>query len=248
MAPEGRIDRLTIRNRPDALPVLHQSWQKLLFMHWRLPPESLRPHIPPQLELDTFDGSAWIAVTPFIVRHTRPVFLPAIPWLSDFNEVNVRTYVYFKGVPGVWFFSLDTDSLSAVLGASAAFMLPYKYAQMSFREEADRIFYTSSRGGESGQPTALEATWRRGGMIGEAQPESLEFFLVERYCLYAVDARHQVYRARIHHDPWKLQKAELISLRSTMIESQGLPDPAGDPLLHYSERRDVSVWPLKRVS
>ena len=247
MEQQGGIDRVSIRQRPGSLPVMYQSWRKLLFMHWKLPPELLRPHIPNRLQIDTFDGQAWIAVTPFIVRNLRPVFLPPFPWLSDFNEVNVRTYVHYDGVPGVWFFSLDADSVLAVAGASTAYRLPYRHARIRFREEKDQIFYSSRRIAYPVPPADLELSWRKGEMLGEAEPDSLEFYLVERYCLYAVDGS-EVYRARIHHPPWKLQRAELVSLRSTMLERQGLPQPAGEPLLHYSEIQDTAIWPLQKVS
>ena len=225
---------------------MYQSWNKLLFMHWQLPPELLRPLIPDRLEIDTFDGSAWIAITPFVVRNARPVFLPPLPWLGDFNEINVRTYVHFDGVPGIWFLSLDADSILAVLGARATYRLPYHFARISFREEGDQVFYTSSRAVSSPLPAEFEACWRKGEMLGEAEPDSLEFFLAERYCLYAANGT-DLYRARIFHQPWKLQKAEMISYRSTMVESQGLLTPAGDPLVHYSEGMDTAIWPLKTM-
>ena len=247
MEQQGGIDRVSIRQRPGSLPVMYQSWRKLLFMHWKLPPELLRPHIPNRLQIDTFDGQAWIAVTPFIIRNLRPVFLPPFPWLSDFNEVNVRTYVHYDGVPGVWFFSLDADSVLAVAGASTAYRLPYRHARIRFREEKDQIFYSSRRIAYPVPPADLELSWRKGEMLGEVEPDSLEFYLVERYCLYAVDGS-EVYRARIHHPPWKLQRAELVSFRSTMLERQGLPRPAGEPLLHYSEIQDTAIWPLQKVS
>ena len=247
MTAEDGIDRVSIRQRPALLPIMYQSWRKLLFMHWKLPPELLRPHIPNRLEIDTFDGAAWIAITPFIIRNNRPFFLPPLPLLSNFNEVNVRTYVHFKGVPGVWFFSLDADSALAVLGARTGFRLPYHTARMSFKEEDDQIFYTSRRRASSAQTPVLEASWRKGEMIGEARLGSLEFFLVERYCLYAGSGRH-LYRARIFHPPWRLQRAELMNFRSTMLEAQGLPKPAGNPLLHYSEILNTAIWPLKKVS
>lgn len=225
---------------------MHQSWQKLLLMHWKLPAELLRPHIPERLQIDTFDGHAWIAITPFIVRNARPAFLPPLPLLSAFEEVNVRTYVHYDGVPGVWFFLLDANSMLAVLGATTTFRLPYRYANISFREYGDRILYTSNRAGSPAKPVQLEVSWRKGKMLGEAVPESLEFFLAERYCLYAADGE-TLYRARIFHAPWKLQEAELLSYRSTMIEAQGLPKPAGTPLLHYMERLDTAIWPIKKI-
>jgi uncharacterized protein len=241
------IDRLSIRRRPGLVPLMHQSWCKLLFMHWQLRPELLRPHIPPQLQIDTFDGKAWLGITPFTVRNMRPPFLPALPWLSDFNEVNVRTYVHHDGVPGVWFFSLDADSLMAVWGARVGFRLPYRLARMTFREDEDRIFYTSRRAPCAAGPAELEACWRKGEYLGEAQPDTLEFFLVERYCLYAA-AGKELYRARIHHQPWKLRAAEMVSCRLRMLEGQGLPNPQGEPLLHFSEIQETEIWPLKKVT
>ena len=247
MIPQKGIDRLSIRERPGMLPLMYQSWRKLLFMHWRLPPDQLRPHIPGRLSIDTFNGEAWIAITPFVIRNLHPVFLPPLPWLSNFNEINVRTYVHFDGVPGVWFFSLDADNLPAVLGARAAFRLPYHAARIKVREENDRIDYASSRTASSPRPVELEASWIKGEPLGVAEPESLEFFLTERYCLYAAQG-DDLYRARIFHAPWKLQTARLTALRSTMIEAQGLPIPVGDPLLHYSEGVDASVWPLRKIT
>jgi uncharacterized protein len=246
MAEQGGIDRLSVRRRPGCLPVMYQSWRKLLFMHWKLPPELIRPHVPDRLQIDTCEGCAWIGVTPFLVRNLRPVFLPPVPWLSDFNEVNVRTYVHYEGVPGVWFFSLDADSVLAVAGASTAYRLPYRHARIRFREEKDQIFYSSRRIVSPEQPARLEVSWRKGELLGEAAPDSLEFFLVERYCLYAVSGSG-LYRARVHHPPWQLQAAELTGLNSTMLEAQGLPKPAGEPLLHYSEHQDTAVWPLQKV-
>jgi len=237
-------DRLSIRQRPGGLPIMFQSWRKLLFMHWQIDPDALRPHVPERLEIDTFDGTGWLGITPFVVRNVRPPFLPPLPWLSDFTELNVRTYVHFRGVPGVWFFSLDADSLLAVLGARGTFRLPYHHARMTFTEEKDRIAFTSRRLGRDG--ASFEGVWRKGRMTGEADPASLEFFLVERYCLYATH-RGRLYRARISHPPWRLQEAELTSLASTMLESQGVPRGAGSPLLHYSEIQDTFIWPLTKI-
>lgn len=246
MAAPTATDRLSIRSRPDGVPLMYQSWRKLLFIHWRLPPELLRQHIPAPLEVDTFEGDAWVGITPFVVRNLRPVFLPALPWVGDFNEINVRTYVHLNGIPGVWFFSLDADSVMAVVGARAGYRLPYYTAEMSFREGEGIIRYTSKRTGNLTQPVEFRASWEKQETLGEAHSDSLEFFLVERYCLYAAD-EGKVYRARIFHPPWRLRTAQLHGFDSTMIEAQGLPNPNGVPLLHYSESQDAAVWPLKRV-
>ena len=247
MAGQGVIDRVSMRLRPFGMPIMYQSWEKLLFIHWPLAPEALRPHIPRQLEIDTFEGQAWIAITPFTVRDARPAFIPPIPFLSDFDETNVRTYVHYQGVPGVWFFSLDASSALAVLGARLAFHLPYWTAHMKLREEGNKIIYKTRRLRSSAQTPKMEAVWIKGAMLGEAPPGSLDFFLIERYCLYTVNDG-SLFRARIHHPPWKLQKAQLTSFRSTMLEGQGLPSPKGCPLLHYSEVQPTAIWPLKKVT
>jgi uncharacterized protein YqjF (DUF2071 family) len=244
-AESGGIDRLSIRERPESIPIMHQNWGKLLFMHWPIEAGALRPLIPGQLTIDTFEGTAWIAIAPFTMWGVRPSFTPPVPFLSEFHETNVRTYVHLDGVPGVWFFSLDASSSLAVLGARTFYHLPYFNAEIELEEETGTIDYRLSR---TDEPRAhLEASWTIGEPLPESEPGSLEFFLTERYCLYAADSSHRIYRSRIHHAPWPLQQAELNSLDSTMIESQGLPTPAGEPLLHYAEALAVDIWPLEKV-
>lgn len=245
MAEVEKIDRLSIRQRPSGVPLMEHHWGKLLFMHWPIPAESLRPLIPEPLEIDLFDGTAWIAVTPFTLWDVRLSFTPPVPWLSDFHELNVRTYVHYNGVPGVWFFSLDTNSMITVMGARTLFHLPYFNASIDLRQEEETIHYSLKRSG--GPPAEFEGSWTIKGGLHEAKPETLEFFLVERYCLYSTDNKN-LYRCRIHHRPWPLQKAKVKSYRSTMIESHGLPTPTGEPLLHYAEAIEVGVWPLEKVS
>lgn len=240
------LDRLAIRERPSGRPIMHQDWGKLLFMHWRMEEKLLRSLIPQALKIDTFNGSAWIAVTPFTMWDIRalPPLLPPVPGLSSMHELNVRTYVYLDNVPGVWFFSLDCNNAAATLAARTFYFLPYYKAEIKLEEEDERIDYSLVR---TDEPAAeLQASWTIGKALPESQPGSLEFFLTERYCLYS-EHQGDLYRARIHHEPWPLQQAKLISLSSSMIESNGLPTPKGDPLLHYSEQINVDIWPLKRV-
>lgn len=242
----SQIDRLSIREHPSGSPIMYQTWGKLLFMHWPIPADLLRPLIPQGLEIDLFDGTAWVGMTPFTMWDVRPVFLPALPGLSEAHELNVRTYVHFNGVPGVWFFSLDANHALAVLGARLMYHLPYFTARMSLKQQDQTIAFTSTRTDSQGPPAEFEATWKIGEALGEAEPESRDFFLIERYCLYAADG-DQLYRARIWHRPWPLQSAELQSCRSSMIESHGLPSPQGGPLVHYAEELKVSIWPLAEV-
>ncbi|HZE72055.1 MAG TPA: DUF2071 domain-containing protein [Pyrinomonadaceae bacterium] len=225
---------------------MHQAWGKLLFMHWRIEARVLRPLIPKRLEIDTFDGSAWIAITPFTMWDIRalPPFLPAIPGLSSMHEMNVRTYVHKDRVPGVWFFSLDANSAAAVLAARTFFFLPYYHAEMELDQDGNKIKYSSVRSDDP--PAELQATWTIGERLPFSHPGSLEFFLTERYCLYS-ERGGNLYRGRIHHEPWPLQEAALTFFNSTMIESQGLPTPKDAPLLHYCEEIKVDIWPLEGV-
>jgi uncharacterized protein YqjF (DUF2071 family) len=241
------IERLSVRARPPGLPIMYQTWGELLFMHWPVPPRSLRPLIPEPLGVDTHDAAAWIGLTPFTMWGVRPVFAPALPFLSESHELNVRTYVHLDGVPGVWFFSLDANNPLAVLGARLAFHLPYFGASMGLERHDRVIRFTSRRTDRRDPPANFEAAWRVGEELGEARPGSLDFFLLERYCLYSAH-KGRLYRARIFHRPWTLHSASLLSCRSTMLESQGLPAPGGAPLLHQQgESLRVRVWPRIRV-
>ena len=226
---------------------MRQYWGKLLFMHWAIEAELLRPLIPAQLSIDTFDGKAWIGVVPFTMWGIRASFLPAIPGTSAFHELNVRTYVHFKGLPGVWFFSLDAASRMAVWGARQFYYLPYFNAEMSFAQFGNSVKYHSQRNDARGAPAQLDAAWTIGEPLAQAHPGSLEFFLTERYCLYA-HHREQLYRSRIFHEPWPLRSATLDSYQSTMVGSLGIEEPKGEPRLHYAESIAVNIWPLKEVS
>jgi uncharacterized protein YqjF (DUF2071 family) len=235
-----------MRERPVGRPIMHQNWGKLLFMHWRFDAKLLRPLIPAQLEIDTFDGSAWIGVVPFTMWGIRASFLPAIPGTSAFHELNVRTYVHHRGVPSVWFLSLDAANRLAVWGARTFYHLPYFNAQMSLTQTGNTISYSSVRKDRRGEPAELQAIWTIGDTLPAALPDSLDFFLTERYCL-DTENNGKLYRARIHHQPWPLRKAELNSLDSTMIESHGLTILDGDPLLHYCEELSVEIFWLKEI-
>ncbi|HEX8458439.1 MAG TPA: DUF2071 domain-containing protein [Pyrinomonadaceae bacterium] len=242
---EDGIDRETIRQRPDSLPLMEHHWGKLLFMHWALPAEHLRPLIPAQLDIDTFDGKAWVGITPFTLWDVRLSFTPPVPYLSDFHELNVRTYVLYRGVPGVWFFSLNTNSSTTVFGARTFYFLPYFNARIDLNQEADTIHYSlhrtdAERGGR------FRASYEIGKELPEAEPGTLEFFLTERYCLYSASGE-SIYRARIHHRPWPLREAALLAHDSDIAEADYLPKLRGKPLVHYAEELAVDVWPPEKA-
>ncbi|HEV2901802.1 MAG TPA: DUF2071 domain-containing protein [Gaiellaceae bacterium] len=231
-------------HRPWPLPesswVMGQTWEELLFAHWRAPADALRSHLPDGLELQLFEDEAWIGVTPFRVTGLRARGLPPLPLLSSFLEVNTRTYVTAGGKPGIWFFSLDASSALAVEGARRGYRLPYFPADMRAEWRDGRLEYESRR--RSGAPAALRIRYRPIGDVLDADPRSLAYFLTERYCLYAEDAG-RLKRAEIHHAPWPLQAAEAEIEENTMPPS-GIELLDEAPLLHFSARQDVVIWPL----
>jgi len=224
-----------------------QTWHDLLFAHWPVEPTVLRPLLPPQLQIDTFEGRAWLAVVPFRMTGVRLRGTPSVPWLSAFPELNVRTYVTSGGKPGVWFFSLDAANPLAVAIARAWFHLPYFRARMSCEQREGLILYASQRTHRKAPAAFLECRYRPVGDVSSAQAGTLEHFLTERYCLYATNARGQIIRGEIHHPPWPLQPAEAEFARNSMTESLGIA-LTPQPLLHFARRQDVLVWPPRKIT
>jgi uncharacterized protein YqjF (DUF2071 family) len=219
-----------------------QRWHDLLFAHWPVPAAELQHLIPARLTIDTFNGHAWLAVVPFRMSGVRLRGTPAVPWLSAFPELNVRTYVKCEGRPGVWFFSLDAGNPLAVAIARAWFHLPYFRARMRCSNRDGWIEYISQRAHNGAVAAALEGRYRPVGPVIFPGPGTLEYFLTERYCLYTLDSKRQLIRGEIHHPPWPLQTAEAQFVRNTMAEAAGVLLPAGKPLLHFAKRQDVIVW------
>src|SRR5918992_1918264 len=186
--------------------VMFQRWHELLFAHWEVPAQQLRVKVPPELELDTRDGSAWLGITPFRMSNVRPRLGPPLPWVSAFPELNVRTYVKVEGKPGVYFFSLDAGNPLAVAAARALFHLPYHQASMRVTRDLAAVHY-SSRRTRSAERVQLVASYRAKGKPVRAAAGSLEHWLTERYCLYSLDRDRRVYRVEIHHAPWMLETA-----------------------------------------
>lgn len=240
-----------IGHRPRPLPrepwLMGQSWLDLLFAHWPLPPAVLRPVVPPQLPLDSFEGSAWIGVTPFEVRGLRLRGTAPLPLLSSFEELNVRTYVTVEGRPGIYFFSLDAASRAAVIAARRRYRLPYFHARIAKRPVPAGFAYTSDRLSADGPPARFQARYGPRGERLPVREGSLERWLSERYCLYTLDEEERVQRADIHHPPWPLHRAWAEIEVNTMAAQIGVELDA-EPLLHFSPRQDVAIWPLRALA
>jgi uncharacterized protein len=223
---------------------MSQSWHNLLFAHWPLAPNVVVDKVPPVFELDLYEGMAWLGIVPFRMTNVAPRGVPALPWLSEFLELNVRTYVRVGGKPGVYFFSLDAASRLAVWAARTWLNLPYHAARMSESANEDGVEYESRR---RGADATLSVRYGPVGATYRAPHGSLEYFLTERYCLYHVGHRGRPYRLEIHHPPWPLQAAQATFAANSLAEAAGLPLPDLPPLLHFSKRQDMVAWAPARL-
>jgi len=239
------------QHRPWPVPrrpwVMRQTWENLLFAHWPVSPERMRKLVPAELELDTYEATCWVAVTPFRLTGLRFRYAPPLPFGSDFPELNVRTYVEHKSRPGVFFFSLDAGSMAAVMGARATYHLPYFFADMSIAEESGWFSYSSKRHDDAS--VCFRGRYRP---IGEPdthhhQPGTHEHWLTERYCLYSL-SEGKLYRGDIHHVPWPLQSAECVIEENTMAAAAGIELPDVPPLLHFARELDVLIWLAEEIA
>ena len=247
------IDRLSPALEPDQSALMHQNWHHLLFLHWEIPAADLQALIPARLTVDTFEGKAYAGLIPFTITGVRAVMTPPLPWISSFHEVNVRTYVHLDGRdPGVWFFSLDASSSLAVAAARAMYKLPYFDADIDFSATSDsspEVAFKSRRTDERGAlPANIDVRYRPvEGPVQPAAPGSFEHFLVERYILYAQDDRNHLYRARVHHQPYPLQRAEVAGLEETLVWAAGIRRPENVPIRHYAREVNVKVYGLEKA-
>jgi hypothetical protein len=214
------------------------TWTDLAFLHWPVEEEVLRPFVPDWLELETYDGAAWLGVVPFTMSGVRIRGVPALPRLSTFPELNVRTYVRLGERGGIWFHSLDADSRWFVEAAKWRYNLPYQRSDMRSARIGDHVHYESARAG-----AAFSGNYRGSGDLFAAEPGSLEHFLVERYALFTENGGRR-YAAEIHHPAWSLQHAEATVDLNT-VSPVGLPGDAPHAL--FAGRQDVLVWPLREL-
>ncbi|MFT9596549.1 YqjF family protein [Mesobacillus sp.] len=226
---------------PDMNWVMSQEWHHTLFVHWPVPAASLREHIPQELEIDTFDGSAWVGIVPFQVKKTRGRFTPAIPFFSSYLEVNVRTYVKYGSRAGVYFFSLDANHLVAVLGAKAVFGLNYKQAKINFQED-DHFEMVSSRLQTADENARMELIYIPETQVFFAEPGTVEHWLTERYCLWTKRGSRLI-RGDIHHTRWELQRAQAELSHEMLIPFVHQEYLTQQPLLHYSKYKKAYFWP-----
>jgi len=235
------IDRTGPTRRPDQRVAGYQKWRHLLFLHWQIPVDILRPMVPEELTLDVHEGIAYIGVVPFVMQDVRPWRWWPTATAFHFLETNVRTYVHCQGRPGVYFFSLDAGSRLAVSAARHGWGLPYHFAQMKIQQHGEQIHYETIR--NTGPRHTVN--YRIGPALESSQPDSLEFFLLERYLLF-VQRNQRVFVGQVHHRPYPARQATLLNVHDELIAASGLPQPEGDPCcVHYAEGVDVDIFNLK---
>ena len=232
-------------HRPWPLPekpwVQGQTWCDLLFAHWRVDAAALRRVVPPTLPLHLWeDGSAWLGVTPFVVKGLRARGTPPLPWVSHFPELNVRTYVEVDGKAGIYFLSLDAGRRAAVIAARRGYRLPYFHARMRVEVTGERVDYASERIDSSGPAASFRGSYEPAGATTD---DPLGRWLAERYCAYTLGADGEPLRIDIHHPPWPLRPAKGELDAQPMAAPFGI-ELEGEPLLHFSGRQDTLIWAL----
>jgi uncharacterized protein YqjF (DUF2071 family) len=228
---------------PKVRPALRQGWKKLTFLHWEVEPDILRTHLPDDLELDLHEGKAYVGCIPFVMEKVRPVFLPAVPGISTFAEFNIRTYVTKNGIPGVFFITLDAKSRVTCFYANKKYGLAYRYAKAKVSGSLQSGYSWSSIRSKDG--VALSGSVKATSEVRQAEPDTLEYFLFERYSLYTVH-KNRIYHGYTHHAKWWYADGEAKLETNTLVDSYdfGLKDTKKPDIVHLSEGVDVVAWHL----
>jgi len=243
-------NRLAEREKPKLPTVMYQRWEELLFLHWPVEPQVVAKVLPPGLGVDTYKGKAWLGVVPFSMRGVRPRFLPAVPGLSSFPELNLRTYVVDElGRPGVWFYSLDTPKHLPNWIARTFFHLNYRFARIQVEDKGGSRSYRSELWMGTDWDVPQEYEWERIGEPFTAEAGSLDFFLAERYRLFAYnDAKAQLMTGQVHHQAYPLQQVNLKRYSKRIFTLNGLSKPDSLPVsLLASSGVNVEISPMIRV-
>lgn len=235
-------DRLAVRKKPPESPVMFQTWSNLLFLHWEIDPAEIQARLPARLTVDLHEGRTYLGLVPFFMRKVRPRFLPAVPWLSNFLELNVRVYVHDEhGRPGVWFFSLDCNQPIAVELARRFFHLPYQHAKM----KSIGTRYSCQR---KGKPEKALYDYAGGPDLKTSEPGSLEFFLLERYLLFSESRKGEIHCGQVHHEPYQFTEAKIPAISTAPLEWEGFQVTGAPVSALASPGVPVQIHPLRTVT
>lgn len=227
---------------------MRMKWHDLLFLHWPVDPETIESLVPDRLQVDLFDSRAWISVVPFHMSGVSPKWLPDLPWMSRFPELNVRTYVTVDGKPGVWFFTLDATNPIAVRVARALFHLNYVDARIDVSKHDNWIRYRAYRTDNKFATAEFSVDYRPIGSEYTAKRGSLEEWLTSRYCLYTCNRNGDVFRGEIDHAPWKLRDSQAVVHVNSMLEPLGIEVDREPVMVQFAKRTDVVAWGIRKIS
>ena len=224
---------------------MKQTWQDVLFAHWPVPADDVRPLVPAPLEVDLWAGQAWVSVVTLRAAGVRLRFVPPVPLLSTLHQVNLRTYVHYQGKPGVYFVTIDTDHLPAALGARFLYRLPYYYARIVMRNQGKEVSWGSRRTTPGTEPAGLRATYRPTGELFTPGPATLDAWLLNRFRLFMVTGDGQPKRGEIRHPEWRLRTAALVIEHNSLLAARGVSLPPVAPVTHYAAQESALFWPLR---
>ncbi len=227
--------------------IMQQNWRDVIFLHWPVHPDQLRPYIPAPLKIDTFDHFAWLGIVAFVMEGIYPRGLPFITVTPKFSEVNVRTYVQYKDKPGVCFLSLDVENWASNMIAKRWYRLPYYPAEIIFLSEGNAIHCRSTRKAKSSQPILFHGSVTPSQDLSIARIGTLNHWLTERYCFYSMDTKGGIYCGEIHHRPWMLQKAETEIEMNTLFDPINLNPSNEKPIAAFSKGINSLIWNIKKV-
>jgi uncharacterized protein YqjF (DUF2071 family) len=237
--------RLDIRQRPSSKPVMHQDWQDILFMHWKIDPQEIQKTLPQGLFVDTHEGDAYVSLVAFIMNDVRLCLLKFMPGLGDYIEVNVRTYVHDgNGNTGVWFYSLDLDSYLGSKIARTAYSLPYIYTHLKGTKSGQQVEIEGHRSHEN---VFMNFTYEPiSSKYSVVDTSSLDFFLIERYALFT-KRKGTVFIGRVHHEPYRISPARITHYSSNLLESHGFSTSEPIDLYHYTPGVTVDIFNLRKI-
>ena len=228
---------------PVKRPVMKQQWRDLAYIHWEYEPEEVQALLPAGIEVDTFDGKAWVGLIPFSMRNISFPLIPPVPYFGSFPEVNVRTYVKRNGVPGVWFFSLDVNRLIPAFFARATYFIPYCWGKASHKKTEAKLLTSVARRWPSKSSSHIELS------IGERieSPSELAYFLSARWGLFSQGFGGRLRYAPVDHEQWELYSASIDLLDDKLVTAAGLPAPRGEAHVLFSPGVSVRIGKPRRA-